>query len=57
MKYENQETILEDIAIQALATGGFKPISEVVADIDAITADDAVRVSMKPLNIHEKFFC
>lgn len=45
MKYENQETILEDIAIQALATGGFKPISEVVADIDAITADDAVRVS------------
>ncbi|PIK44596.1 putative cytochrome b-c1 complex subunit 2, mitochondrial [Apostichopus japonicus] len=50
MKYENQETILEDIAIQALATGGFKPISEVVADIDAITADDAVRLAKKMFN-------
>lgn len=47
MTYENQQTILEDIAVQALATGGFKSISEVAAGIDAITVDDAVRVSQQ----------
>lgn len=47
MDYENQDTVLEDIAVQALVSGSFKAVSEVIADIDAITADDAAKVAKK----------
>ncbi|KAJ8038108.1 Cytochrome b-c1 complex subunit 2, mitochondrial [Holothuria leucospilota] len=47
MDYENQDTVLEDIAVQALVSGSFKTVSEVIADTDAITADDGAKVAKK----------
>ena len=45
MNLENQSTLLEDIGVQSLMNGSYVSSADLVNDIDAITGDDAVKVS------------
>ena len=45
MNLENQSTVLEDIGVQALVSGGYVSAVDMIADVDAITGQDVLKVS------------
>ena len=44
MHLENQDAVLEEVAVQALHTGAYTSAADVLKAIDAITAADVSRV-------------
>jgi ubiquinol-cytochrome c reductase core subunit 2 len=50
MNLENQSTVFEDIAVQALCTGDYVTPAAMVADVDAITGEDALKVAKRIFN-------
>ncbi|XP_071952936.1 cytochrome b-c1 complex subunit 2, mitochondrial-like [Antedon mediterranea] len=50
MKCEDQESLLESVAVQSLSTGAYQPIESVLAKIDNLKPQDAVNVAKKVFN-------
>ncbi|XP_022089418.1 cytochrome b-c1 complex subunit 2, mitochondrial-like [Acanthaster planci] len=50
MNLENQSTIFEDIGVQALCTGDYVTPAAMIAEVDAITGQDALQVAKRIFN-------
>ncbi|XP_038068355.1 cytochrome b-c1 complex subunit 2, mitochondrial-like [Patiria miniata] len=50
MSLENQSTVFEDIGVQALCTGDYVSPAAMMAEVDAITGQDALKVAKRIFN-------
>lgn len=56
MVLESSEGLLEEIGVQALATGAYSPPEAVAKSIDSVTSNDVIKVPIYVLYIFSAIF-